>query len=299
MYSRKFGLRLRGKCGNLRALRRAAETNTRAACARQTVNSPLSICYLFWLGAFAQRFFVSPESSINQTQGEKSTNISRARNARAAAAAAERSSFLADELSAGSLGCGNDLVEALITAQRIPAWIEAEIAVCRHYEPAEHSWDCRNFFELLERAVALARPRVHQRQSGNVDRTIDPVLGNRQELNGPSCLADRIVFSAKPGIKCRNFRQVARMLGLIAEFCFNLFARGYKRRQGFLLITARTRNLSLSPTRSLPTEGEIRPLRRSCGNHPIRRVVIPQVKGCRESDVPYPEARTVVQGHLL
>jgi hypothetical protein len=44
---------------------------------------------LFWLGAFAQRFFVSPESSINQTQGEKSTNISRARNARAAAAATE------------------------------------------------------------------------------------------------------------------------------------------------------------------------------------------------------------------
>jgi hypothetical protein len=28
-----------------------------------------------------------------------------------------------------ALGCGNDLVEALITAQRIPARIEAEIAV--------------------------------------------------------------------------------------------------------------------------------------------------------------------------
>src|SRR6266542_6010668 len=158
MYSRKFGLRLRGKCGNLRALRRAAETNTRAACARQTVNSPLSICYLFWLGAFAQRFFVSPESSINQTQGEKSTNISRARNARAAAAAAERSPFLGDELSAGSSGCGNDLVEALITAQRIPAGIEAEIAVCRA------SRDRRDNFQLLQRAVALARPRVNQRQ---------------------------------------------------------------------------------------------------------------------------------------
>jgi hypothetical protein len=31
-------------------------------------------------------------------------------------------------LSAGSLGCGNDLVEALITAQIIPARVEAEIA---------------------------------------------------------------------------------------------------------------------------------------------------------------------------
>jgi hypothetical protein len=34
-----------------------------------------------------------------------------------------------EELSAGSHGCGNDFVKALITAQRIPARIEAEIAV--------------------------------------------------------------------------------------------------------------------------------------------------------------------------
>jgi hypothetical protein len=34
-----------------------------------------------------------------------------------------------DELSAGSLGCGNDLVEAFITAQFIPARTEAEFAV--------------------------------------------------------------------------------------------------------------------------------------------------------------------------
>jgi len=32
-----------------------------------------------------------------------------------------------DELPASSLGCGNDLVEALITAQRIPARIKAEV----------------------------------------------------------------------------------------------------------------------------------------------------------------------------
>jgi hypothetical protein len=45
-------------------------------------------------------------------------------------AATRGSPFLGDELSAGSLGCGDDLLEALITAQRIPARIEAEIAVC-------------------------------------------------------------------------------------------------------------------------------------------------------------------------
>jgi hypothetical protein len=33
-----------------------------------------------------------------------------------------------DELSAGGLGCGNDLAEALTPAQRIPARIEAQIA---------------------------------------------------------------------------------------------------------------------------------------------------------------------------
>jgi hypothetical protein len=34
-------------------------------------------------------------------------------------------------LPAGRLGCGDDLVEALITAQIIPARIEPKIAVCR------------------------------------------------------------------------------------------------------------------------------------------------------------------------
>jgi hypothetical protein len=43
--------------------------------------------------------------------------------------AAEGSPFLGEELSAGGFGCGNDLVEARITAQIIPARIEAEIAV--------------------------------------------------------------------------------------------------------------------------------------------------------------------------
>jgi len=39
------------------------------------------------------------------------------------AAAAERSSFLNEELPAGSLGCGDDLVEARIAPQFIPARI--------------------------------------------------------------------------------------------------------------------------------------------------------------------------------
>jgi len=109
MYSRKFRLRLRGKCGNLRRLRRAAEANTRAA--HSTALRAGSVL---------------PRQSTRRY----------------------RSSFLRDELSAGSLGCGNDLVEALITAQRIPARIKAEIAVSRT------SRELRDNFEFLQRAVA-------------------------------------------------------------------------------------------------------------------------------------------------
>jgi len=61
-------------------------------------------------------------------------------------------------LFAGGCGGGDDVVEALITAQIIPAWIKLEIAV---------GWtgrDRRDNFELLERAVALTRLRVNQRQ---------------------------------------------------------------------------------------------------------------------------------------
>ena|SRR6266496_2795384 len=70
-------------------------------------------------------------------------------------------------LSAGGFGCGDDLVEARIT-QRIPARIEAESAVCRA------SRDLRGNFESLERSVALARPRVNQRQVGSPDWTVGP-----------------------------------------------------------------------------------------------------------------------------
>ena len=46
-------------------------------------------------------------------------------------------------------------------------------------------------------------------------------------------------------------------------------------------------------------EGDIRQVRRSSGNHPIRRVVISQVKGGLKSCVPDPLARTKLQRHLL
>ena len=68
------------------------------------------------------------------------------------------SAFRSDELFAGSLGSSDDPVEARITAQRIPARIEAQIAI-RWGSPGHR----RDNFELLQRAVALARPRINQR----------------------------------------------------------------------------------------------------------------------------------------
>jgi len=50
-------------------------------------------------------------------------------------------------LFAGSSGCGNDFVEARITAQRIPARIKAQIALGW----ASRSWDRRDNFESLNR----------------------------------------------------------------------------------------------------------------------------------------------------
>jgi hypothetical protein len=124
MYSRKFGLRLHGKFGNLlktRGLRGCHGLGNGFGDMRN------------WdeIEVLRERKFVSA-SSRNQQAG--SLRSPRAVNSRKlsespAAAVAERSSFLGDELSTGSLDCGNDLVEALITAQRIPAR-KAEIAVC-------------------------------------------------------------------------------------------------------------------------------------------------------------------------
>ena len=108
----------------------------------------------------------------------------------------------------------------------------------------------RDFFELLEGAVALAGPRVNQRQIGNQHWTVERVLGNRQELDCLPCLADRLFFASKPSVKSRNAREVVRILGFVAPLGFHFLARGCKRRHRLLLIAARTRNLSVSPTPS-------------------------------------------------
>jgi hypothetical protein len=114
------------------------------------------------------------------------------------------------ELSAGSFGCGNDFVEARVTAQIIPARIETEIAVGRTAR------NRRDNFELLQRTVALACPRVDQRQIGNPGWSVERILGNRLKIDRAKCLADRLFFSAKPRIKFRNVRKVRCVLGIVA-----------------------------------------------------------------------------------
>ena len=127
---------------------------------------------------------------------------------------AERSPFLGDEpafarlrcgrLPADSLRCGNDLVEARVTAQIIPARIEAQITV---------GWAVRDrcdTFKLLQCAVALAGPRVNQREIG--DAPIAPLsltLWRSAGVQRPA-LASGIAFSfsAKPSIKSPNFQEI-------------------------------------------------------------------------------------------
>src|SRR5215217_1373994 len=92
-------------------------------------------------------------------------------------------------LFAGSFGCGNDSVEARITAQRIPTRIKAQIAVCRA------SRDLRDNFELPERAVAFTGPRVNVRQGSDKEWPRHRVLGSWHEFDCPKRFANRVFFS--------------------------------------------------------------------------------------------------------
>jgi hypothetical protein len=64
----------------------------------------------------------------------------------------------AQRISAGSLDYGDDLVEARITAQFIPARIEAKITVC--WTDRDHC----DLFKLLERLITLASPCINEHQ---------------------------------------------------------------------------------------------------------------------------------------
>ena len=151
-------------------------------------------------------------------------------------------------------------------------------AVCR---------DRRDNFELLERAVTLAGPRVNQRQVGNHARAVERVLGNRHKIDRTPCLADRFFFSAKPSIK---YRDVARST-LHPWACRPCRASSFSRaRLQTPPAPSAYRRAHAQPVRQPNSGGPPkvirRILRRSSGNHPIRRVVISQVKRCHESDVP-------------
>src|SRR5947209_15398901 len=104
-------------------------------------------------------------------------------------------------------------------------------------------------FKLLEREVALASPRINQGQIGDKTRSVDCVLADWRQLKRPSCLPDRLFFSAEPSIKYRELRQIARILRLITEFCFNFLAGGCKRHLCLGFISMRARHLSFRRTR--------------------------------------------------
>src|SRR5205823_13948805 len=105
---------------------------------------------------------------------------------------------------------GYNFVEARIPAQVIPARIQEEIAIDRR---SGRPWERRKLIELLERAIALAGPRVNERQIGNHIWTVERVLGNRQELDRALCFANRLFFPVKPGIKLRDFSVVGLVSG--------------------------------------------------------------------------------------
>jgi len=126
MYCVKFGLRLHGKFGNLL---KTADYADVMDWGTDSVICGTRMRSRFYVNESS--FRLAAETSRLAASAPQSGKLAKAFGV-TGPAAAERSASLGDELSAGSLCCGNDLVEALITAQRIPARIEAEIAVCWH-----------------------------------------------------------------------------------------------------------------------------------------------------------------------
>ena len=178
MYSRKFGLRLHGKFGNLLKTADYADVTDWGT---DSVICGTRIRSRFYVNESSFRLaaeccgFATANPSCGGLAACAPQSAKLAKASGVNPRDSRKISFLGDELSAGSLGCGNDLVEALITAQRIPHGIEAESAVCRA------SRDRRDNFELIDRAVALARPRVNQRQVGDKSRTERRVLGKQRK----------------------------------------------------------------------------------------------------------------------
>src|SRR5439155_25063575 len=120
-------------------------------------------------------------------------------------------------------------------------------------------------------------------------------------LDRASRLAARFSFSATPRITFRDARRVRCFVAFLALFGFHFHTRGYTPDLRLLPIAARTRNQSVGPILRaiLEIEGRIRQLRRGSSNHPIRSVVISQVKGGLISCVPCPPARTILRRHLF
>ena len=102
----------------------------------------------------------------------------------------------------------------------------------------------RDNFELLERAVALARPCVNQRQVINVDRTLTESLaiGTRSTARRASRMASSFRPSPASSLAMTATKYDVPHPWPCRPMSLPPFARGCKRRQRFLLIAARTRN---------------------------------------------------------
>ena len=125
MYSRKFGLRLQGKFENLLKTADYPDVTDYGTVAADWVICGTRIRSRFYVNEswFRLTAETSRLAACAPQRGKPAKGFG------VTAAAAERPPFSLLRLSAGCLGCGNSLVEALIAAQRIPARIETEIAV--------------------------------------------------------------------------------------------------------------------------------------------------------------------------
>src|SRR5215831_13879335 len=88
----------------------------------------------------------------------------------------------------------SNLFEAPFTAQWIPKWIEANLAI------GYTCWEFRESLQLLDGFVVFTDPRTDRSIKIKDFHAVERVFGGGKELNSPAPLTQRFFFPAKKSI---------------------------------------------------------------------------------------------------
>src|SRR5947209_14650875 len=84
-----------------------------------------------------------------------------------------------------------DRFEARLAAERIPERVQAQLAI------AERTRKAGDGFQLLERRIGFARPRINDGEILHRQRAIDRIFRNWKQFNGATAFLDGFFFAAQ------------------------------------------------------------------------------------------------------